>query len=322
MELDSMPVSSNAGSRPEVSNSPFAFPEVGKAGLGNMLFPWARAELFAKETGARLLAPRWARLRIGPYLRNEPEKRRYSGFFYSNQHLHGWRRLELLLRGRRVSERHWEGVARSPSASHRPVVVEFQGLGEFFTPLLGAHEHVRDQLWQMTEPSLRAVRAQAPAPFIAMHVRRGDITRQGFNAQQLENSPQYTALSWFIEGARAVRRVETLRRVPIVVFSDGDREELAELLRVDGVELQSRRPAVADLWEMSEAELLFASGFSTFSMWASYLGGMPTLYAPGKIQQLVQVRRPASLEIELAGGSEIPPVVVAAASRTKEVISP
>jgi len=45
----------------------FALPIVGRAGLGNMLFPWARAEIFAKRFNARVLRPSWNTVRPGPY---------------------------------------------------------------------------------------------------------------------------------------------------------------------------------------------------------------------------------------------------------------
>ena len=45
--------------------------------------------------------------------------------------------------------------------------------------------------------------------------------------------------------------------------------------------------AIGDILLLSKASLLFASAHSTFSMWGSYLGGMPTLYYPGKMDQRV-----------------------------------
>ena len=68
-------------------------------------------------------------------------------------------------------------------------------------------------------------------------------------------------------------------------MSDGSPEELQDLLRLDNCELVPPRSAIADILLLSRAEVLLASGYSTFSMWGSFLGRMPTLYAPGKMQQ-------------------------------------
>ena len=106
--------------------------------------------------------------------------------------------------------------------------------------------------------------------------------------------------------AKAVRRQPDLAAVPIVVFTDGSEEEVADLLVLDNVWLHRRQTAVADLWTLTHTHLLFGSGFSTFGMWASFLGGMPTIYAPGKILQYVQRELPSSFEIELPEGADIP----------------
>jgi hypothetical protein len=184
-------------------------------------------------------------------------------------------------------------------------------MGDLFLPLLNSHDLIGNLLWQMTLPQLRASSECYGTNFIAMHVRRGDLTRQGFSKQQLhKNVAQFTPNEWFISMARAVRREPSLRSVPVVVFTDGTSDELGSLLAIDGIKLHFRQPAIADLWTLTRARLFFASGFSTFSMWASFLGGMPTIYAPGKIQQRVQLGRPRPLEFELETGADLPAEVL------------
>lgn len=289
----------------------FALPRVGRAGLGNSLFPWARAELFAHQSGARILAPRWSGFRIGPYLRREPDKRSYTGFFQAPQYVSGLSRFVISTLGHRIPERDVaSALAHERNSSRRPIVVEYSGIDGLFAPLLGWNEFIRSRLWDMTAEALRST-AVYPRPFIAMHVRRGDITRQGFSTSELDAVAQYTPIGWFVSMALAVRRCTALAAVPIIVFTDGDANEVADLCRVDGVRLHERAPAIADLWTMSQAGLLFASGFSTFGMWASFLGGMATIYAPGKLQQRVQAGDAGAVEIELPAGSDIPESAIA-----------
>ena len=292
--------------RPEL----FALPLVGRAGLGNALFPWARAELFARRFGARVLAPRWGNFRLGPHLRREPDKRQYADLFRAGHHTTGCRRLIVAALGRRVPEHELDTVRAAPR-SLQPSVVEFRGMADLFAPLVGEGPFIRHQLWHMTRRALRSSDSPYGGRFIAMHVRRGDITRQGFTEEQLAGVNQYTALSWFVGMVRAVRNEQALRRVPIVVFTDGGDDEVADLIRLGDVRLHPRQSAITDLWELAHASVLFASGFSTFSMWASYLGGMPTIYAPGKLQQRVQPGGLASVEIELPEHAPIPPEAIA-----------
>src|SRR5437879_3507354 len=150
----------------------FAFPVVGRAGLGNMLFPWARAEIFARRTGARILKPIWTTVRIGPYLRRETEKRNYFGFFEAPEHLEGISRIMPLLTGNRVPEAEAERAMSKDGARHRPQVVVFKGLDQYFTPLLSEHGFIRDRLWTMTRKPMRATGVSYGEQFIAMHIRR------------------------------------------------------------------------------------------------------------------------------------------------------
>lgn len=287
----------------------YAFPVVGRAGLGNMLFPWARAKVFARRSGARMLKPRWNTIRIGPYLRGEPEKRTYLGFFDSVDEISGAGSLMPLLFGKRVSEDEAERAIGGRDSFGSKVVV-FNGLGDYFQPFLHDYEHVREQLWTMTAEPFRDTGTTYGRPFIAMHIRRGDLTRGNRSEEELERSSiGFTPTRWFVGMVNAVRRCPELSSTPIIIATDGSAEEVRPILQLENVHLHPRGTAIADIWLLAHADLLFASGYSTFSMWASYLGGMPTIYAPGRIQQKVQGGRPAPAEFELAGEEDIPPEV-------------
>jgi hypothetical protein len=284
----------------------YALPIIGRSGLGNNLLPWARAEIFSRRTGARILAPRWTMLRVGPYIRREPEKRRYGKFFYAKDHVHGLRRAVIRAAAKYLSEDDALGEAAAQDQSIRPNVVVFEGTRNLFQPLIEQRDWLKARLWEMTSEKLLPPKGKYGSRFIAAHVRRGDITRQGFAEPELKQVHQYTSVSWFAAMIEKVRRNVQLSNVPIVVFTDGSELEVANLLKVPGVQLHVRQTAITDLWILSEASLLFATGFSTFSMWASYLGRMPTVYSAGKMQQPVQTGYDDAFEIELAEDQQIP----------------
>lgn len=287
----------------------YALPVPPRAGLGNMLLPWARAELFAKRRNGKILAPFWPPFRIGPYLRDEPERRNYRGFFQAPAHIRGLKKQWILLSSQRVKE--------ADVGTHQPVeemtgnrlVILFEGLGEegaYFRPLLQDRHYIRDLLWNMTAAPLRDLGWHHGEKYIAFHVRRGDITRQGLTTEQLNQLPVYTSIAWFRQIAEAMGR--QLPTLPIVLFTDGSEHEVWPLLELNNVRIHPRRAAITDLWALSHARLLVATGYSTFSMWASYLGGMPTIYAPGKMQEPLHGRN--GLEIELAADESIPPAML------------
>lgn len=289
----------------------YAFPKVGRSGLGNCLFPWARAEVFAWRHTGRVLAPRWNALRLGPYLRGESEKRFYGGFFKASHHVTGFARRKILAIGQHVSENQLMDAGDIIHDSWRPLVVEFSGTNTLFATITPHHAFIRQRLWDMTATALRPKSTIYGARFIALHVRRGDITRQGFTDNQLlRDVCQYTPSSWFISMIKRLSQFPQLKNLPVILFTDGYPDEVLDIASVEGVHIHENQSAITDLLTLSNASLLFASGYSTFSMWASFLGGMPTIYASGKMQQEIQTGRCNACELELAEEAEIPEDVV------------
>ena len=78
----------------------YAYPILGRGGLGNMLFPWARAEIFCRKTGAQMLAPEWTRVKIGPILRGEKDKRTYMNHFDNEGYIAGIKKWVRLIAGK------------------------------------------------------------------------------------------------------------------------------------------------------------------------------------------------------------------------------
>src|SRR5919202_2334278 len=62
------------------------YPQLPRAGLGNMLLVWARAVLFAHINSLPVVAPTWGKVRIGAYLRGERDKRYYGHLFCQENH--------------------------------------------------------------------------------------------------------------------------------------------------------------------------------------------------------------------------------------------
>lgn len=273
-----------------------AYADVGRAGLGNMLMPWARCRVWSWQVGAEMLAPTWFTFRVGPYVRREPDKRRYHTSFHSNGYVAGPRKWLALAFRPRVN-----GDVFRPVESGRSVLVVFRGLDGTFPFIRGHHIQLRQELLRITRWEHRPPEVD-DGPFVAVHVRMGDfqipnsteeLVRGDFNLRQ--------PLSWYAAVIKEIRRVSGSGPL-FRVFSDGNRQDLDEVLALPGVELVERKNAIADLLRMSRASLLLASG-SSFSMWASFLGQVPTIWFPGQLR-LPLLEGPArdTLEVEWGGG--------------------
>ena len=145
---------------PRFSKFDLGFVRLLGPGLGNLLFPWARCVIECRRRHHLIpLAPTWPQIKIGPWLRREPDKRTYAGLFAPRSgEVSGLRKTRLLISAERVPESaltHMAGVTR-----RRPTIVEFAGMDGLFAPLLGEHEFVLEQLRSMTKPDILAVTEQ------------------------------------------------------------------------------------------------------------------------------------------------------------------
>jgi len=176
----------------------------------------------------------------------------------------------------------------------------FQGLRDYFAPLRGHHEAIGSALRAILKPA--HVPPRKVTAFIAIHIRRGDFTMPTSDQQLREGGINYRVpVEWYREVLRAIR-AGVGAAVPAVVFSDGDPRDLLEILKEPLTSLHSSRSAVSDLLTMSQAGVLIASG-STFSMWASFLGQVPSVWYPGQRREaLLDGDRALRLEPEWDGG--------------------
>jgi hypothetical protein len=285
----------------------YCHPKIDRSGLGNCMLVWARAFIFARENGFDLLAPEWFQFRLGPLIRREPVKRFYASEFTNRGYIVGWRKRLILRRAQRINEVEFEAI-HATTAGNGSLVIEFEGLKDYFTTLIPHRESLRSELERIANPRALLGAQRIEPPIVAAHIRRGDQTRQ--RKIPLNKILQYTPIEWFVAAIKALRAKSDCESIPVNVFSDGSREELEDVLKLPNCKLVTTGKAIGDIFLMSRARLLLASGYSTFSMWASFLGRMPTLYYPGKLQQKLFPEEIETFEGEWEIGDPLPETII------------
>jgi hypothetical protein len=281
----------------------YGYPDMGRTGLGHSLLAWARCALWCRETGATMLAPRWLRPRIGPYLRRERDKRNYFLLFHKSTYVGEPTRSKLLLTANRFyAELDLPKPGYKPS---KPTVVVFRNAlstnEQKMFHLIAEHApYLREQLQAMTRP--RYVPAPAAAPFIAAHVRMGDFNVATTETLKSGATNSRTPLEWYVS---MVQQLHTRvgYTAPVVVFSDGSDEALAPLLALPKVSRAPQQQSITDLLSIAQASVLLASG-SGFSYWGSFLGTVPRVCFPG--QALSRAVKLVEREIESDGTTALP----------------
>jgi len=284
---------------PRLSKTDLLFIRIGGNGLGNLMFTWARCLAASQRHGWRMIWPTWQSFKPKNWRVNPYDHRTYSDLFRPNdRYVSGWRKPWYLARYRWISEQQALDEGAPPGS-----VVEFRGMEDKFAPFVEDHELVYGELLKIARPEhLEAFSDPDPAP-IGIHVRRGDFVQQASYRDMLDIDNSVLPLAWYIEALQAVR-ARAGRDVPAYVFSDGTEEELTELLALPAVRRVDYGSGLGDMLGLSRSRLLIASG-STFSMWGSYLGQVPTIWHPKKLLQHVLLEHPEQ-EIEWSTGNALP----------------
>lgn len=247
----------------------YAYPKISRCGLGNMLLPWARAEIFCHEYNARMLKPQFVhRPSLGAILRRERYARLYNGNFDFSQggYISGLKRHLLLLTRMKIDEFELRKLRDG-------AVVVFEGLRGEFSQILKSHQLVVDRLMAITHPKILADirKLKDGGPYIGVHIRRGDFKLAGVMTDD----------EWYVRAiAKAIEIVGD--KLPIRIFSDGHPYQLEFVRKAfpkSNVVIMPDAKPLHDIWALSYSAVMVGSSRSSFSIWAVLLGQMPSIWA-------------------------------------------
>lgn len=241
-----------------------------------MLIPWADCLLWCKDNDAQMISPFWYKLRVGPIIRHERDKRMYYHYFNSSGQISGFCRLMLLAFSDWVSAEEWRaGISRNKLV--RKTVVSFTDMN-CFDRLLGRQAEVAAGLRKVIRSEYLPFGLDERI-FIGIHIRLGDFPTK---IVQNDSNTGYFRLpiEWYTACLQEIR--EALgTKIDAVIFSDGKDSELAPLLYLPFVRRSPFKIAVTDLLALSQSSIIITSR-STFSLWGSYLGQVPSIWYPPK----------------------------------------
>lgn len=285
---------------PKLSSYDFGIFRMGGAGLGNILFCYARAIVYAKKNNFKIIWPTWLSLKIGPILRNEKDKRFYWNLFDNNTFcMNGFLKIWLLISKNKIFE---NNIHLADSTNNSIVVIDRVLLN------FDAIKYDSDFIYQNLVTNLKSKHKKVFefdfTNSICVHIRLGDFSIN--SSDQLKNGVNNIRLpiSWYAKIINDVRSI-TGKSTDAYIFSDGRDEELEEVLRLCNVKKLSFGTSIADILAMSKAPLLIASG-STFSLWARFLGRTNTIAYKNQIKEYLLTENDTSFEIEIDENENIP----------------
>ncbi len=198
------------------------------AGLGNQLFPLLHAYLFARLNNLPVIVVGYHRLKIGPYLRGEKNKRTYNGFFCFQKNAIG----EY---SDRVRIRNWEKKARvvtepevreMDAGELKNKVFVFEQVADYddyFGRLKEHRQQVKDILDSLVHPAIKKKLNHLETPVIGIHVRMGDF-RKLTTGEEYKSGHVRTPQAYFVKCIRKIREMNG-NYLPVTIFTDGYKAE-------------------------------------------------------------------------------------------------
>jgi hypothetical protein len=261
----------------------YCYAHLPRAGLGNMLFVWAHAAIFANLNGLPLVTSPWNQFKIGVYLRRERRKREYADYFSGLEEWSSLKSTWML--------RNYTPVVEPPITSFKFVQDAQKSLyvfekiphwADFFRDIKPHRQFITNELERMLAPHHAEVLKCARIPVIGVHVRCGDFRPLGSGEDFAKVGGVRTPLTYFENIIVGIRHLRGLP-LPVTIFSDGTDEELSVLLKLPNVSRAENNADIVDLLLLSKSQIIVTSAGSTFSYWSGFLSHAPVIIHPDHI---------------------------------------
>lgn len=251
-----------------------------KAGLANKLLVWAQGVVFAERNNAILYSKGWVHFSIGPILRHEKSWRIYYGYF---------NRLSIV---ELIKVRYSLFIYPKQEVVPSDCDMTFDCKG--IVSVISTNPHWREyfqhiqlyrvQIVEKFNQSIsgtiqKRIASYSDIPWIGVHIRMGDFKIPKNNDEFCRMGQVRTPISHFTDKINQIRKIANCQ-LPVLVFSDGTRDELGEILNLSEVALAENDLDIIHLVRLSQSKILIMSAGSTFSMWAAFMSNAIVIHHP------------------------------------------
>lgn len=248
------------------------------AGLGNKLFPWARAIVIAEIYDYKLIDSIWFSPRGASIIRGGVEYRKslkkiwlLNNFIKRENDISFVKVIFLQNRMFKLVDNLEEAICLIQEDKMFNLCFKWN-TSHNFSDLYQYKNLIFENLRRITRnESLSFIDNFKNKKYIGLNIRTGkDFVK--FNSSKVGYC--LTEIDWFINALALIREKEG--NLPALIVSDGGYKELKKILKQPNTQLLKSTNAIEDLLVLANSKILLGSGNSTFSAWASFLGGMNT----------------------------------------------
>lgn len=243
---------------------------------------------FAALNDLKVIVIGYHQLKLGPYLRNEKSKRRYSGYFNFQKNIVGayLDKVKVKALQKKYKSVYESPVAELSSGDLNDRIFFFEKMPtyhDYFIQLKPHRELVKQLLYQQLNPWIIKEVDKASAPVIGVHVRMGDF-RKLEEGETFKGGHVRTPEDYFIDIINGIRTING-SILPVSVFTDGRKSEFKELFKLEKVNLVEGNADIVDLLLLSKSKIIVSSTGSTFSYWAGFISDSVFIKHPDHIHQ-------------------------------------
>jgi hypothetical protein len=260
-----------------------------KAGLGNQLFPLMKAFTLGQINNFPVIIVGYNQLKIGPYLRKEKSKRKYSNYFNFQKSLLG----EQIDKWRVFKNKHLQIQSESIIEQKQwtdKVLYKYEAIphwNNYFDQLKQYRDLVIELLNKQIKKTIHTQVEKQIRPNIGVHIRMGDFRKLKEGEEFSKVGAVRTPEQYFIDIIKNIRQIHGTS-LPVSVFTDGYKHEFEELFLLDNINIVEGNSDIIDMLLLSKSKIIVCSAGSTFSYWAGFLANAPLIMHPDHIHQPIR----------------------------------
>ncbi len=259
------------------------------SGLGNKLFPWARAIVFCHQFDATLIPPKWPSLRRGPLAREGsilggvPILSYPGKIWLFNNFRQGQVASKYLVRASRapvIDEKLANSLIGSGQFNEINAVIDFAGDADHFSSLHGHRSLIKTELEKISVQSVPIY--ENKHSLITINVRIGkDFKCARSPDDYVHKGGIRTPIEWYVKVLRKTRE-NAGYCMPSYIISDGSERELRPILNEPSVHYLKTRYAIQDLLLLAQSTYIIGAGGSSFTAWGAFLSEADVITIDGQ----------------------------------------
>lgn len=237
-------------------------------GLGNLLFPIARAIVGQKNSGGVVVRPTVRQVKFGSILRWEDDLRFYGDVFRHRDYA-DWQNWV------NSKTNHLFDESELRQERDRGTVL-YIGLADYFKSLICSRLEISHWLTQYGKFSGEIGGQEYD---IGVHIRQGDF-KESSEVERSKMKGQMSvvnSLDWYNRAIQSVVQQSGKYDQKIRVFTDGNQLQISQYLGDFNIEFDKSNHALEAIFRLSKARTVITSR-SSFSMWSVFLGNKRAIW--------------------------------------------